>query len=345
MASAKKKRRGKAGIKKHAVKNLTRGGLKRLLLFSGIGLGLCLLTAAVLYLNRPRLLWHVDENFTSAWNRVLRDAPPPISRFEIIPRSGNDPFPAGRFGFTVSRHGPQGYRVNGAPVVLYRDLARTRIYDNWHAIALDPWMVFRKHFDPEPTRSFLDLSNERGSLLLPGADRRAVQAWVLQLMQERPGVFAQGHEHWEEKANALIRDYPFQGGAFSYHWVQVWPMVFRTTVTCIYAPLSQARALPAFRAGLLDATRFPEPVGWDRYGMQADILWAQIRGNERQRRRIAEVESWLRNPRTQTVIANAIEWIPAHPSGIPFNTVSWATQMAWLRSSFIWQGADDALDS
>jgi hypothetical protein len=81
--------------------------------------------------------------------------------------------------------------------------------------------------------------------------------------------------------------------------------------------------------------------------MQADVLWAKMQGSERQLKKFAKVENWLRDPKTQTVIANTINWIPAHPSGVPYNTVCWETQMAWLRSSYIWQswqGADDAQD-
>jgi hypothetical protein len=125
----------------------------------------------------------------------------------------------------------------------------------------------------------------------------------------------------------------------------MWPLLFRRGLASVYAPLSQTRALPPYRAGLLDATRFPEPEDWNRYGLQADILWAKMYGDERQQKKLASTERWLKDPRVQTVIANTIEWIPAHPSGVPYNTVSWETQMAWLRSSFIWQGAINAQDS
>jgi hypothetical protein len=162
------------------------------------------------------------------------------------------------------------------------------------------------------------------------------------LLQERPGVFLQGEDLWKEKALAISRDYPFQSGALAYSWVQVWPLLFRNGLVSLYAPLSQARSLPAYRMGLLDATRFPEPEGWDRYGMQASLLWAKRQGGERHKKKMDSTEKWLKNSRTQTVIANAISWIPAHPSGTPYNTISWESQTAWLRSSFIWQGADDA---
>ena len=334
-----KPRAGKARCKKNTSKVINLPYFRRFLVIFSFIVGAGLLIA---FLSRPRMIWYVDEDFSASWARILRDSPPPISRYEIVPRTADAPFPQGRFGFTVSRYGPEGESVEGTPVALYRDLSRTRVYDGWMTLALDPWMVFRMHRDPEPVWSFLDNSNTQGSILLAGSDHRAVQAWLCQLLQEGPGVFLADSGVWQEKGRSLVREYPFQSGAFSYSWPQVWPLVFRADAAWIYAPLSQARSLPPFRSGLLDATRFPDPPGWDRYGLQADILWAKAQGNER---RTAAVAMWLRDAGTQTVIANTIEWIPAHPSGTPFNTISWETQMAWLRSSYIWQGADNAQDS
>jgi len=344
------KRKGKAGKKIIASKSLTRRDFKRILYAGAAVLGIGLIVFLAIFLTRPKLLWYVDENYSAAWNRILKEKAPPLLRAEIVSRRGNDPFPQGRFGFLISRNGPEGEYVEGTPVALYHDLSRSRKYQDWLVLALDPWMVFRKHQDPEPGRSFLDNRNDRGSILLAGADKGAVQAWLCQLMQEKPGVFVTENDLWADRASALARDYPFQNGAFSYSWVQVWPLLFRSEVASIYAPFSQARALPPQRVGLLDATRFPEPEGWNRYGLQADILWAKTYNAERyrwwtlrfQRKGFAATEEWLKDPKVQTLIANTIEWLPAHPSGIPYNILSYETQAAWLRSSFIWQGANDA---
>jgi len=340
-----KQNKKRAGKKKYASKGLTRRDLRRILYGGAVVLGTVLIVFLVVFFTRPKLVWYVDEDYSANWNRILRERAPPFLRSEVISRQDDISFPKGRFGFVISRVGPEGEHIEGAPIALYPDLSRTREYRGWVVLALDPWMVFRKHQDPEPGRSFLDTGNERGSILLPGADQGAVQAWLCQLLQERPGVFAPGNELWQEKGNALVRDYPFQNGAFTYSWVQVWPLLFRSGISSVYAPLSQARALPPYRAGLLDATRFPDPDDWNRYGLQADILWAKMYGEEKYRKRLAATERWLKDPKVQTVIANTIEWIPAHPSGVPYNTVSWETQMAWLRSSFIWQGANNAQDS
>jgi len=331
--------------KKSASKGLSRRDFRRILYIGAGVLGVLVVAALAIFFTRPKLLWYVDEDYAAAWNRIIRERTPPFTRAEVVSREGDTPFPKGRFGFIITRNGPEGERIEDTPVVLYQGLSRSREYDGWMVLVLDPWMVFRKHQDPEPGRSFLKSDNERGSILLAGNDQGAVQAWLCQLLQEGPGVFSPGSALWQEKGQALVREYPFQNGAFSYSWVQVWPLLFRSGTSSIYAPLSQARALPPYRAGLLDATRFPEPEDWNRYGLQADILWAKMYGNKKQQGKLAATEQWLKDPKVQTFIANTIEWIPAHPSGVPYNTVSWESQMAWLRSSFIWQGAHNAQDS
>ncbi|MDR2478009.1 MAG: hypothetical protein LBD48_01705 [Treponema sp.] len=310
-------------------------------------MGVVLLAALTGFAARPRMLWYVDEEYAAAWTRILQQHPSPIPRYEVRvrPAGGGMDFPKYRFGYIITRKGPEGERGGDAPVRQYRNLSQSREYDGWLALALDPWMVFRKHQDPEPRRTFLEMRNDRGTLLLAGSDPAAAGAWLCQLLQESPGVFVQDREQWDEAGRSLERNYPFQSGAFTYSWVQVWPVLLREKTAWLYAPLSQARTLAPYRMGLLDATRFPDPAGWNEYGMQADILWAGQRGSVRQRKKIDAVDNWLRSPETQTIIANTIDWIPAHPSGTPYNTISWETQMAWLRSSFIWQGADDAQDS
>ena len=302
-----------------------------------------LIVGLALFLARPRLLWYVDEDITAAWNRVLRDSSPPFSRFEVRARSGDSPFPAGRFGFIVSTDGPQGRPVPGTPLVVYPNLNRTRTFDGWQLLALDPWMVFRRHYVPEPSRSFLNNNHDRGSLLLAGNDPRAVQAWASQLLQESPGVFSQGEDVWRTTSSSLAQNYPFQHGAVAFSWIQTWPLLFRGEDAFLYAPLSQARAFAhqsRHSAGLLDATTFPEPPGWHSFGLQADMLWTQAHGSERQMRRLADTQHWLSGAGTQTLIANEFEWIPAHPAGVAYNTVSWQSQRAWLRSSYIWQGTE-----
>jgi hypothetical protein len=340
-----KHRKGEVGKNNNASKGLSRRDFRRILFIGLVVLGVALVVGSTLFLTRPKLLWYVDEEYTAAWNRILKERTPPYLHSEVISRQDDAPFPKGRFGFIISRSCPEGERVMDTPVTIYADLSRSREYKGWMVLALNPWMVFRKHQDPEPGRSFLSKENERGTILLAGSDQGAVQAWLCQLLQEKPGVFVAGDELWQERGSGLVQEYPFQNGAFTYSWIQVWPLLFRSGGSSVYAPLSLARALSPQRAGLLDATRFPEPEDWNRYGLQADILWAKMYGTDRAQKKLDATVKWLKDPKIQTVIANTIEWIPAHPSGVPYNTVSWETQMAWLRSSFIWQGANDAKDS
>ena len=333
-----KRKTGKGKVaKKRAAKSLTRRDMRVILRTGAIILGAALAVFLVLFFTRPKMLWYVDENYSAAWNRLISEKTPPLGRFEVISRPENDDFPKKRYGFTISRQGPEGESVPGTPVVVYQGLSRSREYEGWRVLAVDPWMVYRMHFNPVPRRSFLNNNNERGSLLLAGADTAALQAWLCQVLQESPGVFTPGEEVWEQKRFLLTRDYPFQSGAFSYSWIQVWPLLTRDERAWLYAPLSQARALPPYRAGQLLSSRFPEPAEWTRFGLHADLLWAKMHGSERQQKKLAAVEQWLNSPDVQTSIANAVSWIPAHQSGIPYNTISSEAREEWLRSSFIWQ--------
>jgi hypothetical protein len=313
---------------------------KRLIIAAGAALLVFLISGGVYLLTRPRLVWYVDADLTANWNRILRQGNAPFARFEVLPNNGA--FPQGRYGFVISRKGPRGSGGEDSPVRVFPNLAATREYEGWFALALDPWMMLRKHVDPEPTRAYIDSPRgrrpaETGLLLLPGGEEDAVRAWLSQLLQERPGVFNQDSAIWDEMAETLPISRNFQDGAVTYTWVQLWPQLFREGLSWIYAPVSRTRAFDAYRQGLLDATRFPEPAGWNLYGLQAEVLWARPEGNEKQRKKLASSEKWLKDSRTQTLIANTIEWIPAHPSGTPYNTVFSEAQIAWMRSAFIWQ--------
>jgi hypothetical protein len=333
---AKKKRppekRGRPGLP---------GLIKKYRLQAGAALVLVLAAALTFYLTRPRLLWYVDEDYTASWNRILQRGASPLARNEVLPREGNPP--PGRYGYVITRQGPPGQAAEGAPVRLYPGLSRTREYQGYTVLALDPWMFLRRHQTPEPRREWIDLpGTAEGVMLIPGADQGAVRAWQAQLLQERPGVFTGDTGRWAETEQALFGNRRFQEGASVYTWVQIWPLLLRDEPAWVYSPISRARALPPYRMGLLDATRFPEPPDWTEYGLEADILWALPFGSEKQMEKLQNADIWLKDPQTHTIIANEIEWIPAHPSGTPFNTITWEAQIAWLRSSFIWQGAEHA---
>ena len=301
-----------------------------------------LLTGGFFSLSRPKILWYVDADLSAAWNRILSQGNTPLSHYEVLPLTGEG-FPRGRYGFTVSRRGPEG--KDAGTVRVYPNLARNREYSGWLAIALDPWMIFRRHDGtPEPLRTYIDSPrvprSPEGLLLLPGNEDAAVDAWLFQILQKSPGVFTWEEEVWDRTRSFFTQSHNFQEGSAAYTWVQTWPLLFRQGAAWIYAPISQTRSLDAYHMGLLDAVRFPEPENWNQYGLQAEVLWSCPQGSEKQLKKLQPLEDWLRDPHTQELIANTIEWIPAHPNSLPYNTIFSQTQIAWIRSSFIWSPAE-----
>jgi hypothetical protein len=204
-------------------------------------------------------------------------------------------------------------------------------------------MVFRKHQDPAPERRRIDAAGGgEGVLLCPGGEEPAVFAWTSQLLQESPGSFPGDSLVWQEAKQNLFMGRRFQNGAMTYHWIDVWPLLYGNNLAWLYAPLNMIRKLPSYRMGLLEASRFPEKDGWNEYGVQADMLWAVPFGGKRQTKKRDQAAEWLKDAAVQTDIANIINWIPAHLQGIPYNPVTWETQIAWINSSFVWQGAEHA---
>jgi hypothetical protein len=313
---------------------------RRLLLAAG-ALALALALGGGLFLlSRPRPYWAVEESLVSEWNRILRQAPrsPPFNRVEPIPAGA----PQG-FGYIISprllteRKKPEGQ------VRIYPWLSRTREWNGALVLAVNPWMIFRKHKDPAPDRNRVaSPGGGLGLLICPGRDSAAVFAWNSQLLQDPPGAFPPDPALWEEAGQSLFQNRRFQNGAATFGWVDVWPLLFRENLAWVYAPVNRVRELPAYRMGLLAASRFPEKDEWNEYGVQADLLWAMPFGGEAQKKKLNRAAEWLKNAAVQTEIANTINWVPAHPQGVPYNPVTWEAQVAWINSSFVWQGAEHA---
>jgi hypothetical protein len=288
----------------------------------------------------------VEESLVSDWNRILRQnpKPPPFTQVRALP--GGRDAPLGGYGYIISpRPEPPapGAGEPEGPVRIYRWLSRTREWKGALVLAANPWMVFRKHQDSPPDRNRVaSLGGGLGVLICPGGDRSTVFAWNSQLLQDSPGVFPVDPAAWEEAGQSLFLNRRFQNGAAAYGWVDVWPLLFRENLAWVYAPISKVRELPPYRMGLLAASRFPEKENWNEYGVQADLLWAVPFGGEGQKKRLGRAAEWLKNPAVQTEIANTINWIPAHPQGTPYNPVTWEAQVAWINSSFVWQGAEHA---
>jgi hypothetical protein len=230
--------------------------------------------------------------------------------------------------------------------VVYPWLSRNLEWQGALTVAVNPWLVFKKHQVPGLSRLRVDsLEGGEGLLIIPGGEAEAVNAWLGQLLQQESGVFPRDLDIWREAEETLFRGRRFQAGAPGYHWLDVWPLLLREEHAWVYAPISRVRGLSTYRMGLLEASRFPEREGWNQFGVQADVLWALPFGTEKQRKKLAAAVAWIKNPRNQTEIANDINWVPAHPAGIPYNPLTWEAQIAWLRSSFIWQGVEDARNS
>jgi hypothetical protein len=66
------------------------------------------------------------------------------------------------------------------------------------------------------------------------------------------------------------------------------------------------------------------------------MLWAIPFGREQDVEKLGDIKTWLEESRTQTVLANALGWIPANPTGASYNTISRSARLAYLSSSFIW---------
>jgi hypothetical protein len=177
---------------------------------------------------------------------------------------------------------------------------------------------------------------------MPGAEPAAVEAWLAQLLQERPGVFPESREIWDRAEDRLFLDRRFQRGALSYSWFDAWIALFQEGPSWVYAPLGRIRKLPPDQAASLDAAQFPIPENWNRYGMQADVLWAiplDSGTGEGEKKMLGEANLWLERPEIQALIADTLGWVPAHPQGKPYDTIAREAQVVWFSSSFIWQGA------
>jgi hypothetical protein len=70
------------------------------------------------------------------------------------------------------------------------------------------------------------------------------------------------------------------------------------------------------------------------------MLWACPLGTEKEKKKLSRAAAWLKDGKNQAIIANALDFIPANSGGTSFNTVSWESQLAWLRSSFVWTSAE-----
>jgi hypothetical protein len=305
------------------------------------------LIIAVLF--QPKPVWYVEAPLANTWARVLRQGSAPFTKIiayrpnEGIPRKGlgycisNADIQTilGRKNETTGETGTGGNTDLPEQLIIYKQLSDNREYQGALLLALDPWMVFFKHTSYPLSRVRVEGRGE-GILILPGAESDATRAWASQLLQQSPGVYS-GRESLRDMERFLADDPRFQPGSEKSGWSEALSLLMREERSWLYAPLSRIMELPSYRTGQLKAHYFPGHSSWNNFGLQADLVWAIPFGKKGRQKKLDAAETWLRDPKTQTLIANELHWIPADPQGNPYNTLCRDAQLAWLSSSYIWQ--------
>jgi hypothetical protein len=299
-----------------------------------LAVALVFAAAVVLVLNpgAPQFIWYVEEGLEAPWQKILRPGPGNFLAEPVVLPVGESP-PAGARGFFITSR-----RVAAeGPVTVYPRLSFDLEYQGAHVLAVDPWMLFRNHQVPPLPRQRIDSpSGGDGMLLVPGRDGASVGAWTAQLLQESPGVFPEDREVWDKTAASLFDNERFYQGSGTFNWKDVWFFLFSGRTVWTYASLSKMREQPDYRTSILEASVFPGKNP-QVISMQARILWAVPLGDEKIARRLDETLKWLKTGGTQTLIADALHWLPAVPDGKPYNPAAMSAKLAWLTSSYIYE--------
>jgi hypothetical protein len=292
-----------------------------------------LIIAAIIYdyVRKPVNIWYVEQGLEEKWAKILQDAQAPEIFKETRTWDGIT-IPDGP-GILISTKPWK----NDSKVSVYSRLAWDLEYKGAIVLAIDPWMIFRKHTDPSLTVDRV-LSEKGGSgvLLLPGRDLSVVQAWTARFIQDNPGNFPSGNAIWREWEEKLFIGSRFPNGSLTYTWADAMFRLMGRETAWIYAPLSFIRNYSNPQKAILEASAFPEFGNGGEYSMQAEILWALPTGSAKKQKKLAATINWLKNPNTQTIIANAFEWIPADPYGKPYDPVSFTSHRLWLTADWVY---------
>jgi hypothetical protein len=285
-------------------------------------------------------VWIVEDRHIAAWEKILSAGNPP-QKAKIIPLSEADSVPR-RYGYRIgSVREPQAVG-NENTVTVYRGLVSAGKYGEALPLAVDPWLVFRKF--TVSSLNWTSVENGAGTagrIFLAGNDPSAVRAWTAQLLQEAPGVFPQDRELWSQTGEQLLLGRRFQNGARTYTWEELWPHLLADDETVwVYAPLSRLRKLPLHETNILEADIFPSRPGWNEFGIQAEILWAAPFGDAKNQKKLQATEEWLRSADMQSLAADTLGWISAHPRSPPYNPISGNARRAWLTASYVWETAE-----
>jgi hypothetical protein len=289
------------------------------------GMTLCLLLAIVgIYFLRgflrekeiPTNTWYVEKGLGVQWVRILREAKAPEPFKEIRVWDGDGiPEDAGILIATKPRQ-------DGEEVTMYYRLSYDLQYEGAMVLALDPWMIFRKHTDPALKADRILFGGNGGDdkdgvLLIPGKDPASVRAWTARINE-----------------NNLFDTNLFPDGAQTYTWQDVFYRLMSDETAWVYAPLSAIRRYPNFRKSILTAEPFPEK---NTSRLQATLLWAVPLGSPEEQKKMGKTIAWLKKPETQTIIADNLEWIPADPYGKPYDPVSMSSHRNWLTATYIYE--------
>jgi hypothetical protein len=282
------------------------------------GLALCVIFTIIVMCSlsekkNPPAIWHVEKGLEDQWARILREAEPPEHSNEIRVWDG-EAIPDGPGILIATRP-----RQNREEMTVYYRLSYDLEYEGAIVLALDPWMVFRKHTDPVLTadRVYSGSADKTGVLLIPGKDPASVRAWTVRINETN-----------------LFDTNLFPDGAQTYSWQDVFYRLMSSETAWVYAPLSAIRRYQNFRKSILAATPFPEP-GANR--LQAALLWAVPLGSPDEQEKMEPTIAWLKRPETQTIIAYNLDWIPADPYGKPYDPVSLYSHLNWLTSTYIYE--------
>jgi len=274
-------------------------------------------------------IWYVEQGLEDNWARILREAKAPEVFAETKVWDGVE-IPS-QPGILIAT---RPWKTEGK-VAVYPRLSWELKHEGAITLALDPWMVFRKHTNPPLTynRAF---SEEGGSglLLIPGREIAAVRAWTSRFIQEEPGKFPTDERVWRDWEFKLFDSNRFAFGARGYDWQTALFRLMGNESAWLYAPLSVIRRYRDPHKSILEATPFPENT--NQTSLQAEILWALPTGTEKNKEKFINTIEWLKKPETQTVIANNLEWIPADPYGDPYDPVSLSSHRVWLTAIWVY---------
>jgi len=314
-----------------------------LLILAGIGVVLLMIFMGFVFYSWPRPVWIIEDRYVQAWEKVLAASPSPLPKAKIISASAAETRVSGSwYGYRIdSNYEFQAAVEDQGPVRVYRNF-RSGDYGGAVPLALDPWLVFHKFTSPPLTRQEAERGSEGSDLImLAGGDRAAVLAWVAQLVQGPSGVFSRDETLWEQTETRILRGKFFQHGAITYSWSELWPYLLGNEKDVrVYAPLSRIRQMPTHQTNVLEADVFPLQRDWHEFGFQTDILWAVPYGSWKNRQKLKPVEAWLRGAELQTLLADTLGWLSAHPESPPFNPFSQSARIYYLTASYIWQVDD-----